>query len=67
MKDLFRLTETKYGFQWGPASVVRICDDPKAGVLIAVYTDRARLEIRVTPSGLIRICDCGTTKAKMEK
>lgn len=51
----FKYEETKYGFRYGPAIVERTASDEKAGVLLAIRTPRKRLEIRVTPSGLIRM------------
>lgn len=46
--------KTKYGFQDGPAEVQRICTETDGSVVIAIITARQRLEVRVTPSGLIR-------------
>lgn len=47
--------ETKYGFAWGPAQVVRLMSDPKWGVILEVKSGKQAVEIRITPSGLIRI------------
>ena len=44
---------TQFGFDWGPAKVERICQH-RGEVIMAVKTPRQELEIRVTPSGLIR-------------
>lgn len=46
-------TETQYGFRWGPATVERVIS-VDGHVVIAVRTARGSLEIRVTPSGMIR-------------
>lgn len=46
-------TTTRFGFDWGSAQVVRICDH-HGQIILVVRTPRQELEIRVTPSGLIR-------------
>jgi len=50
-----RLTETVYGFVWGPVAVQRIVSDPKWGFVLRVDTLRQSVQLRITPSGLIRI------------
>lgn len=47
--------DTQYGFTWGPVEVTRLASDPKAGVFIGIKTPRQSIQIRITPSGLIRI------------
>ncbi len=47
--------DQRYGFRFGAASVQRLVHADKWGVMIAVVTPRKVVEIRVTPSGLIRI------------
>jgi hypothetical protein len=47
------LTETKYGFTWGKAKVERIASH-KGYLFLGVTTPRDQLEIRITPTGLIR-------------
>ena len=47
--------ETQYGFKWGPAEVIRCASHPKWGVMLDLETTKQRLEIRVTPSGIIRV------------
>ncbi len=49
------VTETRFGFIYGPAHVERICDDKKHGVYIAVITKREQMDIRVTPGGRISV------------
>ena len=45
--------DTEYGFTWGPATVERLIS-VQGHVVITVRTDRGSLDIRVTPSGMIR-------------
>ena len=48
--------ETRYGFDWGPASVTRVVSDPKAGVVISISSAKGKtVYVRVTPSGLTRV------------
>jgi hypothetical protein len=46
---------TPYGFVWGPATIERCVSDPKIGVVLTLTTPRQKYDIRVTPSGLVRI------------
>jgi hypothetical protein len=46
---------TEYGFTQGPATVTRMCTDPKLGAWLEVAGKRQRIEIRVTKSGLLRV------------
>lgn len=46
---------TRFGFEYGPVTVERICDDKKAGVFIALISKREIMEIRITPGGRISI------------
>lgn len=46
--------ETRYGFEWGAAKVSR-CASHKGHVVLTVVTPKERLDIRVTPSGLIKL------------
>ena len=46
---------TQYGFKWGPAHVQRLCSDKKWGVMMTIRTLKQTLDIRITPSGLIRL------------
>jgi len=48
-------TITQYGFTMGPATVTRIHQSAKFGALLEVSGQRERIEIRATPSGLIRV------------
>jgi hypothetical protein len=50
-----KLANTRCGFKWGPAEVVRLCDDPRRGVWLLVGGRTDEIEIRVTPSGRLRI------------
>ncbi len=49
----YELTETKYGFRWGPVEVSRLISDERGGVLLSVMTDTQEVEIRVSPSGRV--------------
>lgn len=51
----YGLKETSFGFDWGPMSIERVCSDDKGGVVIAVKSNKETVDIRVTPSGLMRI------------
>lgn len=51
--ELPGLFETAYGFKWGQATVERICCH-KGHLILSVKTKREEIEIRITPSGLIR-------------
>lgn len=46
--------ETRYGFQYGAADVTRIHSDKNGNVWLRVKTPKQTLEIKVTPTGLIR-------------
>lgn len=63
----FPLTETTYGFKWGPVSVERLASEDKFGVVLLIETERGRLEVRVTPSGLIRNGDVTKKTRKTRK
>lgn len=45
---------TQYGFQYGAARVER-CASHKGYVVVGISTPKHRLDITVTPSGLIRV------------
>lgn len=52
--DPYILTETQFGFVWGPLAVTRLISDERGGVLIEVSTRTGRkVEIRSTPKGHI--------------
>ena len=53
--DEFRYGHTRYGFEWGPSKVSRIASTPTAGVILEVESVSRFVQIRVTPSGLIRV------------
>jgi len=57
------LNQTLYGFIWGPLEIERCCSDPKWGVLITLSTDKEKIEIRSTPTGLLRV---GKVEKKVE-
>ena len=46
--------DTQYGFRYGSALVER-CASQKGYVIVGVKTKRQRLEMTITPSGLIRV------------
>jgi len=46
---------TQYGFTWGPLEVERLVSDDKFGVVIKLKTNKESIDIRITPSGLIRL------------
>lgn len=46
---------TQFGFKWGPAHVQRLCSDKKWGVMMTIRTPKQFLDIRITPSGMIRV------------
>jgi hypothetical protein len=48
------VSETRFGFDWGPASIYRLCSDPKHGVWLEVAGQHERIEIRITNGGRIR-------------
>lgn len=54
---------TEFGFVMGSMEITRVCSDNKWGSLIEVKTAREILEIRATPSGLLRV---GRIKRKKE-
>ena len=58
----FETKITQFGFRWGPANIQRLCSDKKWGVLFTIQTNRESLDIRVTPSGLIRVEPIGKPK-----
>lgn len=45
----------RFGFRWNSLSVQRQLSTLRWGSLLAIVTPRKVIEIRVTPSGLIRI------------
>ncbi len=50
----YPVEQTQFGFRWGPLEVRRETDDPKLGVVIAVWPSAwpgHRIEIRVSPKG----------------
>ena len=60
----FPIEPTKYGFHWGPAEVIRCCDDKRAGVLITVLGKNHNVDIRVTPSGMVRVTETKPRKRR---
>jgi hypothetical protein len=51
-----KFEHTQYGFSWGPLTVTRQISDPKFGVQVELLTSAgSAIEIRVTPSGRLRI------------
>ena len=55
------IKDTKYGFEYGAATVERCCsDETKGWVVISVATPRQRIDIYVTKTGKIRVHSNGT-------
>jgi hypothetical protein len=50
-----KIYNTQYGFVFGSAVVTRICHGTKWGYVLEVSGAKQRVEIRVTPSGRIRV------------
>jgi hypothetical protein len=51
-------TETKYGFQFGPALVERMCSDDKKGwVVIGIKTPKHPngIQVYVTKTGIVKV------------
>ena len=56
--------ETKYGFEYGAATVERVTSDEKNGwVLLTVKTPKAILEIRVTKTGKLTVYERDAKRA----
>ena len=53
MSETKKHYRTEHGFVFNAATVSAICED-KGSAILAVTTRREQLEIRVTPTGLIR-------------
>lgn len=49
--------ETEFGFKRGCMEVTRFICDKNYGVLLEIKTPKEKVEIRATPSGLLRIFD----------
>lgn len=49
------LTERSTGFDWGPARITRLCDDPKHGVWLMIAGAKQSVEVRVTNGGRLRV------------
>lgn len=58
---------TQYGFELGSATVTRIAWHEEYGALIDIEGKRQRIEIRVTPSGLVRASTIITKQKKGTK
>lgn len=50
-EDEFTLTETKFGFTWGPLTVQRLVSDRRFGLVIEVSTPTETFELRASPQG----------------
>ena len=46
--------ETQYGFEWGEMKIERTASGPKWGWVVTIQTSKQIMEIRATPSGIIR-------------
>lgn len=51
MADL-PITVTRYGFEWGPLTVERVCDGP-FGVIVRLATSHGEMHVRATPGGKV--------------
>ena len=47
--------DTKHGFEFGDMIVERLHLDDKFGSMIEIVTSRKRVQIQVTPKGLIKV------------
>jgi hypothetical protein len=55
--------ETKYGFEYGSATVERVCSDDKKGwVALSLKTPKKEFTVYVTKTGKVRIFDAKTNK-----
>jgi hypothetical protein len=53
-----QLTETRYGFKWGPITIERQCSDDKKGwVDFGLISAKAKINVYVTKTGRIRLFD----------
>jgi hypothetical protein len=52
-RERLKATLTRYGFKWGDHEITRVVETPD-GVVLWVQTKKKKLEIAITPSGLIR-------------
>lgn len=59
-----KFESTRYGFQWGPAEVTRIHSDDQFGVVMEIKSGRGSIQVRVTPTGLIRVTDARGVRMK---
>ena len=57
-----KIYNTQYGFVFGSAVVTRLCNGAKWGYVLEVSGKKQRVEIRVTPSGRIRVGPITTRK-----
>ena len=46
---------TRFGFEWGNATIERLCYQKRVGRFMAILTDRESMEIRITPDGKISV------------
>lgn len=51
MGNRYPLTQTRYGFRWGPVTVERTATDEKWGVVVTVKGATEQVDIRVSPAG----------------
>ncbi len=54
-KDAFDLGETSHGFRWGPMDVQRVFSTWDGGCILLIRGERQEIEVRVTPSGFVRV------------
>lgn len=55
MDNGYESYDTRFGFQYGPAEVSRLCDHKRWGVYLAITTERETMELRVTRGGRISV------------
>lgn len=47
----YDVTETQYGFEWGPVEIARVASDPSFGLVLKVETKYDEVVLRITPKG----------------
>ena len=58
-----RLTETAYGFEYGPAKISRCISDEKKGwVVLMLETPKMAIQLYVTKTGKVRVYNYKTGK-----
>ena len=47
------VTDTQFGFDWGPVKVARLYSDDKYGYVLAVRAGKQEVEVRISPAGRV--------------